>query len=180
MLRRHDCGIIDARAVRDHRPKGRRIKMTSNRRDLFFEDFNEGEAFETPGRTITEEEMVDFGMKYDPQPFHVDKNAARSSIFGGLIASGIHTMATTLKLLLEEQIFNQSSLGSLGLNQVRWPRPVRPLDTLRARLVIAGKRLSSKKPDRGYVDFVTTTLNQNDEVVMTMNSTQIVRLRSTG
>lgn len=147
------------------------------RRDLFFEDFNEGDAFETAGCTVTEGQIVDFAMKYDPQPFHMDVSAAEKSAFKGLIASGVHTLAITLRVMLAEQIFNASSMGSPGLEEVRWYRPVRPGTSLRAKMTVKSKRESSKAPDRGYVEFVTSALDQNDQEVMMMRSVQIIRKR---
>jgi acyl dehydratase len=144
---------------------------------LYFEDFTPGREFRTDGATITEAQILDFALAFDPQPFHLDVEAARQSIFGGLIASGFHTMALTFRLFAQTRALAACSLGSPGVDELRWLRPVRPGDTLRAVVRVAEQRPSTSKPDRGIVRLQWTTLNQTGEAVLTMTSMQLVRRR---
>lgn len=144
---------------------------------LYFEDFTPGREFRTDGATITEAQILDFALAFDPQPFHLDVEAAKQSIFGGLIASGFHTMALTFRLFAQTRALAAGSLGSPGVDELRWLRPVRPGDTLRAVVRVAEQRPSTSKPDRGIVRLQWTTLNQAGEPVLTMTSMQLVRRR---
>jgi acyl dehydratase len=144
---------------------------------LYFEDFTPGREFRTDGATITEAQILDFALAFDPQPFHLDVEAAKQSIFGGLIASGFHTMALTFRLFAQTRALAACSLGSPGVDELRWLRPVRPGDTLRAVVRVAEQRPSTSKPDRGIVRLQWTTLNQAGEPVLTMTSMQLVRRR---
>ncbi|TWT13504.1 MaoC family dehydratase [Reyranella sp. CPCC 100927] len=144
----------------------------------YFEDFRDGERFESGGLTITESAILDFALQWDPQPFHVDAEYARNKgNFGGLIASGLHTMSATLRLWLADRIFIDCTIGSPGLDETRFLRPVRPGDTLRVVTELRDLRPSTSKPDRGSVLLRHTTLNQRGEVVMTMNARVILRKR---
>ncbi|HTO11968.1 MAG TPA: MaoC family dehydratase [Candidatus Binatia bacterium] len=134
---------------------------------LYFEDFPAGRVDESPPRTITREEMVMFARQYDPQPFHLDEDVAQRTIYGGLIGSGWLTMAITMRLLWDTLLKDVVSLGSPGSDEIRWLRPVRPGDTLRARFTIVEAIPSRSKPDRGVVKTLTEVLNQHGEVVMT-------------
>lgn len=145
--------------------------------DLYFEDFTPGREFRTDGATITESQILDFALAFDPQPFHLDVEAAKATIFGGLIASGFHTMALTFRLFAQTRALAASSLGSPGVNELRWLRPVRPGDTLRATVTVQEQRPSTSKPDRGMVRLRWTALNQRGEPVLTMTSMQLVRRR---
>lgn len=144
---------------------------------LYFEDFTPGREFRTDGATVTESQILDFALAFDPQPFHMDAEAARQSIFGGLIASGFHTMALTFRLFAQTRALAASSLGSPGIDEVRWLRPVRPGDTLRATVQVVEQRPSSSKPDRGIVRLQWSTVNQRGEPVLTMTSMQLVKRR---
>jgi acyl dehydratase len=144
---------------------------------LYFEDFTPGREFRTDGATITEAQILDFALAFDPQPFHLDVEAAKQSIFGGLIASGFHTMALTFRLFAQTRALAACSLGSPGVDELRWLRPVRPGDTLRAVVRVAEQRPSTSKSDRGIVRLQWTTLNQAGEPVLTMTSMQLVRRR---
>ena len=144
---------------------------------LYFEDFTSGREFRTDGVTLTEAQILDFALAYDPQPFHLDAEAAKQSIFGGLIASGFHTMALTFRLFAQTRALAACSLGSPGADELRWLRPVRPGDTLRAIVRVVEQRPSTSKPDRGIVRLHWTTLNQKGEPVLTMTSMQLVRRR---
>ncbi|HEU4437724.1 MAG TPA: MaoC family dehydratase [Methylomirabilota bacterium] len=144
---------------------------------LYLEDFTPGREFRTDGATITEAQILDFALAFDPQPFHLDVEAAKQSIFGGLIASGFHTMALTFRLFAQTRALAACSLGSPGVDELRWLRPVRPGDTLRAIVRVVEQRPSTSKADRGLVRLQWTTLNQSGEAVLTMTSMQLVRRR---
>jgi acyl dehydratase len=144
---------------------------------FYFEDFTPGQEFHTSGVTLTEGEIIDFALRFDPQPFHLDVEAAKQTIFGGLIASGFHTMALTFRLYVQTNALATASLGSPGLDEVRWLRPVRPGDTLRAVVEVLETRPSTSKPDRGIVTVKYTTRNQRGEPVMTMLAKQLIRRR---
>jgi acyl dehydratase len=134
----------------------------------YLEDFKPGDILESPSRcTITEEAIIAFAREFDPQPFHLDADAARKSIYGGLLASGWHTGAVMMRLLCDGVLRDSASLGSPGVDELRWIKPVRPGDTLRVRMTVLGVVPSRSKPDRGIVRSLTEVLNQNDEVVMT-------------
>lgn len=135
---------------------------------LYFEDFPPGDVRESAPRTITREEMVEFASRYDPQPFHLDDEAAKKTIYGGLIGSGWLTVSVMMRLLWDTMLKDTVSLGSPGSDEIRWLKPVRPGDTLRARFTIVEAIPSRSKPDRGVVKTFTEMLNQHDEVVMTM------------
>ena len=146
--------------------------------DLYFEDFTPGREFRTDGVTITEGQILDFALAFDPQPFHLDAEAAKETIFGGLIASGFHTMALTFRLFAQTRALAACSLGSPGVDELRWLRPVRPGDTLRATVTVQEQRPSTSKPDRGIVRLLWTALNQRGEPVLTMTSMQLVKRRA--
>jgi acyl dehydratase len=145
---------------------------------LYFEDFQVGFRFESPGATITESQIIEFAMQYDSQPFHMNVEAAKKSIFGGLIASGIHTFAVASRLILMVGVIADSNLGSPGFDELRWLLPVRPGDTIRAVGEVTQVIPSTSKPDRGVVQFRYSTLNQRNEVVMTMIGNQFIARRS--
>jgi acyl dehydratase len=149
--------------------------MTSDR---YFDDLNVGDRFESAGLTITESAIIDFATQWDPQPFHLDAEYARTEgAFGGLIASGLHTTCATLRLWLTDRILIASSIGSPGVEQIRFLRPVRPGDTLRVTTELLELRPSASRPDRGTVRIRHTTSNQRGETVLTMDTLVIVRRR---
>jgi len=148
-------------------------------RSLYFEDFKAGDRFRSPGMTVTESQIIDFAMTFDSQPFHTDVEAARESIFGGLVASGIHTMALTFRLLLMSGIL-ANNLGSPGFDEVRWTMPVKPGDTLRAEAEVLETTASKKRPDRGTVRFRYSSRNQRDEEVFHCIGIQILKRRQKG
>lgn len=143
----------------------------------YLEDFTPGFQFETAGATITESQILDFAMQWDPQPFHLDATAAEQSVYGGLIASGWQTVAVTFRLVLAEKIWNHASMGSPGVDELRWLLPVRPGDTLRMRGEVVENRPSRSKPDRGIVTIAYSALNQRDEVVLTYKALHMLRAR---
>jgi acyl dehydratase len=131
------------------------------------EDFAPGQVFESRPLTLTKEQIIAFARDYDPQPFHTDEAAAKNTVYGGLIASGWQTSAIMMRLLWDTFLKDTASLGSPGSDEIRWLKPVRPGDTLRARFTIQEVIPSRSKPDRGIVKTSTEMLNQHGEVVMT-------------
>jgi acyl dehydratase len=146
--------------------------------DLYFEDFTPGVRFESPGITVTESEIIHFAFRYDPQPFHLDAQAARASPYGGLIASGFHTLGLSFRLFLQTGAFQACSLGAIGIDEVRWLLPVKPADTLRVVSEVLEAKASSSKPDRGIVRIKHSTLNQREETVQTLVGIHILRRRA--
>ena len=135
---------------------------------LYFEDFPPGDVRESGARTVTREEILAFAREFDPQPFHIDEAAAKQTIYGGLIASGWHTIAIYMRLMWDSYLKDTASLGSPGVDEVRWLTPVRPGDTLRARFTVVDAVPSRSKPDRGIVRSLSEVFNQRGEVVMTL------------
>ena len=136
----------------------------------YFEDFEPGQVFELGSHDVSEAEIVEFARRWDPQPFHVDPEAARESVFGGLIASGWHTGAMWMRLYVDSMLDGAASMGSPGVEELRWLAPVRPGDTLRGRLTVLDTTPSERRPDRGTVRIRGEMVNQDDVVVMTMTS----------
>ncbi|MFM7585143.1 MAG: MaoC family dehydratase [Caldilinea sp.] len=145
--------------------------------EYYFENIEPGAVLQLGSRTVTAEEIVAFAREFDPQPFHIDPEAASQSIFGGLIASGWHICSMTMRLLVEQYLSRAASLGSPGVDQIRWLRPVRPGDTIAAHVVVLETRPSQSKPDRGAVKLRTEVTNQQGELVMTMESTGLMARR---
>jgi acyl dehydratase len=145
--------------------------------DRYYEDFKVGDRFTSAGLTLSEAAIVDFARQWDPQPFHMDSEFAKKWTFGGLIASGLHTMAVTLRLWLDQGVFRACSLGSPGIGEVQFPRPVRPGDTLRVVTDITELRLSTSKTDRGIARIRQVTINQRGEQVMEQETTVFLRRR---
>lgn len=146
---------------------------------LYFEDFEEGEIFELGERTISKEEIIGFAREYDPQPFHTDEEAARESPFGGLIASGWHTASVFMRLYADSLLSRSASLGSPGVEELRWIRPVRPGDTLSARLTVLDTIPSTTNPRRGTVHLLCEAGNGHGETVMTMKARGLFARRET-
>lgn len=137
---------------------------------VWFEDLVPGSVVRTDAATITEASILDFAGRWDPQPFHLDVEAAEGSIFGGLIASGFQTMLTAFRLLLAEKVMNPASQGSPGMENVRWLIPVRPGDTIRMVATVLEARLSASRPTLGILRWHYSVLNQRDEQVMDWTS----------
>lgn len=133
----------------------------------FYDDFKVGETLEIGRHTVTQEEILDFARKYDPQSFHIDPEAAKESIYGGLIASGWHTCAIVMRVMVDAYVSKAASMGSPGMEEIRWLKPVRPGDTLVIKRTVEEARLTSK-PDRGLVLSRWDVYNQRDEHVMMM------------
>lgn len=135
---------------------------------IYFEDFKVGETLEMGRRLVDKDEVIAFAKDFDPQPFHVDEEAARKSFFGGLIASGWHTVAMVMRMMCDSYLLDSASLGSPGVDNVKWLKPVRPGDTIRAMRTVLEARASKSKPEVGIVKSRWEVYNQNDELVMTM------------
>lgn len=150
------------------------VRMRST--EMYFEDFTIGQKFSTRSFTLTEEEILDFAGKYDPQPFHIDRQAARDSLYGGLIASGFQTMGLCFRLFCQEG-FLSNNLGSPGIDNVRWLAPVRAMDTLKTEVEILDIQPSSSKNDRGRIKMYYRAVNQDGSTVLTMNIIHIIKRR---
>jgi len=136
----------------------------------YFEDFKPGDVAEVGPVTVTEEEIVAFATQFDPQPFHIDPEAAKESPFGGLIASGWHTTALFMGMFVRGILLDSASLGSPGVEELRWTAPVRPGDTLTGRTTITDTQPSKTNPRRGTVFTTNEVFNQHGELVMTFKA----------
>ena len=145
---------------------------------LYFEDFRAGEVREYGDRLVSAEEIISFAREYDPQPFHLDPEAAKSSQAGGLIASGWHTAVMLMRMNCDEFLLRAASEGAPGVEEVKWLLPVRPGDRLSVRRTVLSARTSRSKPAIGVVEFLFEALNQNREVVMTQRNASFLRRRS--
>ena len=135
---------------------------------LWWEDFKVGDTTELGSHTFTEDEIIVFARQFDPQPFHIDPVAARRSIYGGLIASGWHTCAVAMRLMCENYINRTVSMGSPGVDNIRWLKPVRAGDTITYRRTVLEARQSNSRPGAGLMQSRWEAVNQDGEVVMTM------------
>ena len=153
--------------------------MSDDRAPLHLEDLAPGQRWETGPHTLTVAEVTAFAADYDPQPFHLDEDAGRDSLFGRQAASGWHTAGVTMRLQVREGPPIAGGLIGAGA-RIEWPRPTYPGDTLRAVCEIVEVRPSRSRPDRGLVTMLTTTLNQRDEVVQTLAATLVVPRRPAG
>ena len=133
---------------------------------IYFDDFEVGQTIELGSCMVTKEEIIEFALKFDPQPFHINEKEAAETIYGGLIASGWHTGSLFMRLLYDGLLSRAASMGSPGQDEMRWVRPVRPGDTLSARGVIEEKIPSRSKPDRGLVRTTYQVFNQEGLEVM--------------
>ena len=147
-------------------------------KDLYLEDHLPGSVYLFGSIPVEEKEIVDFAMRYDPQVFHVDPEAAKRTSFGGLVASGWHTVALAMRLLVDHRLSRMANLGSPGVDDLRWLKPVRPGNILSVRLTILEARRSQSKPDRGIVRGLVKVLNHSGEVVATWKGVNIVLCRN--
>ena len=145
--------------------------------ELFLEDFAVAQTFASGRLRIEKERIKTFAAEFDPQPFHLDEDAARETIFRGLAASGWHTAALTMRLLVESEFKPAGGVVGAGFEELRWPRPVRPGDELRVESEILEVRPSKSRPDQGLIKVRTTTLNQNGEAVQIFTGNLIVPRR---
>ncbi len=137
---------------------------------LYFEDFLPGQSFALGSRTLERDEIIAFAREFDPQPFHLDEAAAADSIFGGLIASGWHTVSIYMRLLADGLLARTASMGAPGVDELRWLKPVRPGDTLTASLIVDSVRPSKSKPQLGFVATRSEVINQHGEIVLTLKA----------
>jgi acyl dehydratase len=145
--------------------------------ERYLEDFAPGQTFGSGRMRIDADRIKSFAAEFDPQPFHVDETAATDSIFRGLAASGWHTAAITMRLLVESDIKPAGGIVGAGFDELRWPRPVRPGDELRVESEVLEVRVSKSRPDQGVIKVRTTTLNGNNEPVQVSVGNLIVRRR---
>jgi acyl dehydratase len=148
--------------------------------ERYFEDYTVGLVDEFGDVLVTAEEIVEFARRYDPQAMHIDAEASARGPFRGLIASGWHTSAMTMRLFVEHYLSRVATLPSPGIDELRWLLPVRPGDRLRVRVTVTEARRSRSKPDRGIVRSLVEVLNQRDEVVMTQRPMNLMRCRTVG
>ena len=146
---------------------------------MFFEDFQEGQTNQFGQYTVTEGEVLEFAEKYDPQYFHLDHEAAKNSLFGGLCASGWHTAAMFMRMLVDSMPAEHGSLGSPGIEKLRWLKPVYPGYILSVNGTVTSCRPSESKPGVGVVSAFYEIVNQHEDVVMTVESNAFFRCRNT-
>ncbi len=147
--------------------------------DLYLDDLQPGQKFRGKTATVIDSEAIKaFARQFDPQPFHLDEAAARTTLFAGLVASGWHTMALTMRLLVDGGPPIAGGIIGGGVDELRWPKPVRPGDRLRIESEVMEVRPSRSRPEQGLVKLKTTTLNQNDEAVLMFIGNLIVPRRS--
>jgi|SRR5271156_2526741 acyl dehydratase len=147
--------------------------------DLWFEDFVPGAVYEFGAIRVAEAEILDFARRFDPQPMHLDPEAAARGHFGGLIASGWHTAGLMMRLFVDHFLPHSASVGSPGIDELRWTRPVRPGDVLHIRVTVLEATRSRSRPDRGMVRTLVEVLNQNGEIVMSLKPMNLLRCRPT-
>ena len=138
--------------------------------ELTFEDFEPGQVYELGRKVVSDDEIIAFARQFDPQPFHLDPEAAKDSVFGGLIASGWHTGAMWMRLYVDSLLGGASGQGSSGIEALRWLAPVRPGDTLSGRLIVLEVTSSESHPDRGTIRIRGEMVNQDGVTVMSMIS----------
>ncbi len=146
----------------------------------YFEEVVVGTVLEFGSKTVTKDEIMDFAKKYDPQPFHIDEDAANDSIYGGLIASGWHTGSMAMRLMVDHMVNQRAGLGSPGWDNLKWLKPVRPGDTIRVRSEVVDKKRSKSRPQMGAVFGKIEVFNQHDELVMCFDSIGMVMAETTG
>jgi acyl dehydratase len=142
--------------------------------DRYFEDYVEGDVHSFGSIAVEEADVIAFAKQFDPQSFHTDPEAAKRTPFGGLIASGWHTAGLMMRLFYEHYLTHVASLGSPGLDELRWIKPVRPGDRLSLRVTVLKAVPSKSKPDRGVVTSLVEVLNQSGEIVMTLKPVNMI------
>jgi acyl dehydratase len=145
--------------------------------DRYFEDYTAGAVYEYGYITVSEADILDFARAFDPQPIHVDPQFAAQGPFGGLIASGWHTAGIMMRMFADHCLSRVASLASPGIDELRWPAPVRPGDSLRLRATFVEARRSRSKPDRGLVRTKAELINQDDQTVLELTAMNIIRAR---
>jgi len=145
--------------------------------DRYFEDYEPGTVHEFGTIAVEEREIIEFGQRFDPQVFHTDPQAAKQTIYGGLIASGWLTASLMMRLFVDHYLSGIASLGSPGVDEMRWIKPVRPGDSLSLRVTVSQTKRSQSKPDRGVLFSFIEVLNQNHDVVMSMKAVNLLLCR---
>ncbi len=153
------------------------MTATISKDDRWFEDYRPGNVYDLGPITVSEAEIIAFATKYDPQPFHVDPNIGLASPLGGLVASGWHTCALMMRMMVDGLISIPASLGSPGMDEIRWLKPVNPGDVLRGRAEITSARRSQSKPDRGIVKMTIAVSNQHGETVLTSAGSGLYKVK---
>ena len=143
----------------------------------YFDDLKKGDRFQSGPYEVTEKQIIEFAREFDPQSFHLDQTKARQTMFEGLIASGWHTAAITMRLFVKTLNFAEGAIG-LGVDELRWPNPVRPGDTLQVETEIVDSRESKSKPSHGIIRLRNVTTNQRGEIVQTMFANALVPKKS--
>jgi len=146
---------------------------------IYFEDLNIGTKILIGPISVSEKEIIEFAKKFDPQPFHVDIEKAKDSLFGNLCASGWHTCSLYMRMLYDGLLINLASLGSPGMNEIRWIKPLFPDETINGELTIISKTPSKSKPSIGSMVIDSKVFNSKKELIMTMQSISIVKKRNT-
>ena len=146
-------------------------------RGLYFEDFTVGRRFETDTRTITEADIIAYGKEFAPLPYHTDVEAAKESMFGGVVAAGLHTASVTFGLFIESGVFSECGMGSPGLEGIRWLKPVRAGDTLRVIAEVTEALPPRREGGRNLIKLMFSAVNQDAETVIEINSIHFVRAR---
>jgi acyl dehydratase len=146
----------------------------------YFEDFAIGQIFNSGRVRVDKDAIIAFASEFDPQPYHLDEDAARKSVFSGLVASGWHTAALTMRLLVESEFRPAGGILGVGFDALSWPRPVRPGDVLHVISEVLEVRPSKSRTDRGMIQVRNTTFNQNNEAVQIFTAKLIVPRRSAG
>ena len=149
-------------------------------RELYLDDLAAGQVYRSGETTVSEAEIVRFAGEFDPQPFHLDTEAARATFFGGLAASGWHTAALTMRLLVDSEMRIAGGIIGAGMDEVRWPKPLRPGDTIRLESEVLEVRPSRSRPSQGLAKVRTTTLNQHGEAVQVLVANLLVVRRPEG
>ncbi|WP_288582927.1 MaoC family dehydratase [uncultured Methylobacterium sp.] len=149
-------------------------------RELYLDDLAAGQVYRSGETTVSEAEIVRFAGEFDPQPFHLDAEAARATFFGGLAASGWHTAALTMRLLVDSEMRIAGGIVGAGMDEVRWPKPLRPGDTIRLESEVLEVRPSRSRPSQGLAKVRTTTLNQHGEAVQVLVANLLVVRRPAG
>ena len=154
--------------------------MNEKNEILHWEDFEEGRTVSLGEAHVTREEIIAFASEFDPQPFHLDEAAAKDTMLGGLAASGWHSCAMLMRMICDGYLLASTSLGSPGLDEVKWLQPVRPGDTLTGQYTCLETRPSGSRPDVGICKMLYELYNQQDELVMTWHCNQFFGRRETG
>lgn len=145
---------------------------------IYFEDLNEGDNYSLGPIFVSKKEILEFANKYDPQVFHIDEKKAKESLFGGLCASGWHTCSLYMKMLCDGFIKNLASLGSPGMNQIRWIKPLFPNQNITGKVTIISKTPSRSKPNIGSLITDSEVYNNKKEIIMTLQSISIVKKKN--